>query len=179
MRSHEDRSVAVGLALGTLKDDATVSEKNEYLELYKIMVASSEALVARRQQVNTFFLTMNGVLLTALGFFIRAGGGDRVSAGGVAILGVAGGVLAAAWRSLLVSFGQLNTGKFEVINRMEKSLTAAIFSAEWEALDRGKNPDIYRTFTSREVWVPNACIGLYGLVVIVALTLAAGWWKIT
>ena len=177
-RSKDERLARAYEVLGRLADESQDLDRQQFFELYKIMVESSEALVARRQQVNTFFLTMNGLLLTALGFFIRAGGGNRVLAAGVAVLGVAGGVLAGAWRSLLISFGQLNTGKCVVVNRMESFLPAAIFSSEWEALDQGENPEVYRTFTSREVWVPNACIVLYVIVVGVALTLAAGWWKI-
>ena len=42
-------------------------DTKQALDLYKIMVESSEGLVSRRQSVNTFFLTMNGALLTASG----------------------------------------------------------------------------------------------------------------
>ncbi|MGB3685332.1 MAG: hypothetical protein WA991_05850, partial [Ornithinimicrobium sp.] len=42
-------------------------------DLYKLMVESSESLVGRRQAVNTFFLTANGVLVTVIGFFVNGG----------------------------------------------------------------------------------------------------------
>ena len=60
------------------------------------------------------------------------------------VLAIAGAALCWAWRSLIISFGQLNTGKFRIINEMEQSLAASIFAAEWEALERGKNPKVYR-----------------------------------
>ena len=96
------------------------SSTRQALDLYKIMVNSSESLVARRQVVNTFFLTMNGVLLTASGVIIKSAGGDKLGAVGVFILAVAGVMLCAAWRSLITSFGQLNRGKFKVIHAVEK-----------------------------------------------------------
>ncbi len=96
-------------------------------ELYKIMVTSSEALVGRRQGVNTFFLTINGALLTAAGLVLSNGNDTRVQAGGLLVLTITGGILAGAWRSLLLSFGQLNTGKFAVINRIERLLPVAIY----------------------------------------------------
>lgn len=150
------------------------ADTRQALELYKIMVDSSEGLVGRRQSVNTFFLTMNGALLTASGIIVQSSGGDRLGGVGVAVLAIAGAILCAAWRSLITSFGQLNRGKFQVINTIERYLKAAIYAAEWEALGRGEDPKVYRSFTSREIWVPNALLVLYILTALVAGLFAAG-----
>jgi hypothetical protein len=157
---------------------ATPEARAEFFELYKIMVASSEALVGRRQAVNTFFLTMNGLLLTAVGLFLRAGaqGHIRLQAAAIFVLALAGATLCSAWRSLIISFGQLNTGKFEIINVMEKQLAASIFAAEWEALERGENPKVYRTFTSREIFVPIAFGILYVVTAGLSGAAATGLW---
>lgn len=149
-------------------------ETRQALDLYKIMVESSEGLVSRRQGVNTFFLTMNGALLTASGILLQSSGGSKLGKLGIAVLAVAGVILCIAWRSLITSFGQLNRGKFQVINTLERYLKAAIYAAEWEALGRGEDPKIYRSFTSREIWVPNALLFLYLLAVVIALLLAGG-----
>lgn len=151
------------------------ADTQQALEMYRIMVESSEGLVTRRQAVNTFFLTMNGVLLTASGLIIQGSGGNRLGALGIAVLAVAGAILCAAWRSLIKSFGQLNRGKFQVINAIERYFTAAIYTAEWEALDRGENPKTYRSFTSREIWVPTALLALYAIAALAAVVVAAGW----
>lgn len=150
------------------------AETQQALELYKIMVDSSEGLVSRRQGVNTFFLTMNGALLTAAGVIVQSSGGDRLGWAGVGVLAIAGAILCGAWRSLITSFGQLNRGKFKVINTIERYLKAAIYAAEWEALGRGEDPKVYRSFTSREIWVPNALLVLYIIAVVVAGVLATG-----
>jgi len=147
----------------------------EVLDLYKIMVESSEALVSRRQAVNTFFLTMNGALLTASGLIVQSSDGDRLGGLGVAVLAVAGGVLCSAWKSLINSFGQLNRGKFAVINTIERYLTAAVYAAEWEALGRGEDPKVYRSFTSREIWVPNALLAIHVLTAFIALLVVCGY----
>ncbi len=145
------------------------------LELYKLMVASSESLVARRQGVNTFFLTINGAILTAAGLIISNKSDSHVQALGIAVIAAAGALLAAAWRSLIQSFGQLNTGKFVVINRLEEVLLpASVYLAEWKALDEGRNPKKYRTFTSREVWTPNAFFVIYVITTILAILVATG-----
>jgi len=147
----------------------------QMLDLYKIMVQSSEGLVSRRQGVNTFFLTMNGVLLTASGLIVQSAGQIRLGALGIAVLTIAGALLCGAWRSLITSFGQLNRGKFQVINEMERHFAAAIYAAEWEALGRGEDPKIYRSFTSREIWVPNSLLVLHILTAIAAILVAAGY----
>jgi hypothetical protein len=135
-------------------------ERDRLFELYKIMVTSSENLVDRRQGVNTFFLTINGAVVTAAGLILSLKSHGRVEAAGLLVLTITGAILALAWRSLITSFGQLNTGKFTVINRIEEEFPAAIYAAEWKALEEGTNPKKYRTFTSREVWVPNAFLVL-------------------
>lgn len=156
---------------GPPKDNA---EAQQALDLYKIMVESSEGLVSRRQGVNTFFLTINGALLTASGIIVQSSDGGRLGGVGVAVLAVAGAILCLAWRSLITSFGQLNRGKFQVINTIERYLKAAIYAAEWEALGRGENPRVYLSFTSREIWVPNALLVLYILAGIAAVLFASG-----
>ncbi|MFL6264071.1 MAG: hypothetical protein ACJ76Y_30675 [Thermoanaerobaculia bacterium] len=149
-------------------------EIKQVIDLYKIMVGSSEALVNRRQGVNTFFLTMNGALLTASGIIAQNAGRDRLSGVGLAVLATAGAILCGAWRSLINSFGQLNRGKFQVINTIERHLKAAIYSAEWEALGRGTDPKVYRSFTSREIWVPNSLLCLHLFTIIAAILFALG-----
>ncbi|MFE1015547.1 hypothetical protein ACFW4M_30250 [Streptomyces sp. NPDC058794] len=156
----------------------TPEESERFFELYKIMVQSSESLVSRRQGVNTFFITVNGAILTGLGFFIKAGGKGELKALGVLLIALTGFVLAHAWRSLIKSFGQLNTGKFAVINRIERFLPAAIFYAEWEALERGENSKVYRSFTSREIWAPSLLMTLYGVAAIGASLVAAEIWNV-
>jgi hypothetical protein len=148
------------------------------LDLYKIMVQSSEGLVSRRQGVNTFFLTMNGALLTGSGLVIQHSGANTVGALGIMVFSFAGVILCGAWRSLITSFGQLNRGKFQVINAIEQHLKAAIYAAEWEALGRGEDPKIYRSFTSREIWVPEALLALHAVSFLAALAVYVGWFHL-
>jgi hypothetical protein len=160
---------------GPPKDSADGAQA---FDLYKIMVQSSEGLVGRRQGVNTFFLTMNGALLTGSGIVIQNSGANSVGALGIAVLSLAGMILCGAWRSLIISFGQLNRGKFQVINAIERHLKAAIYAAEWEALGRGENTKIYRSFTSREIWVPNALLALHAVSFFTSICVYLGWFHI-
>jgi hypothetical protein len=148
-------------------------QKLQAFELYKTIVASSENLVGRRQGVNTFFLTMNGVLFTAAGLIVQTSSDRKVAAFGIAVLTIMGAILCGAWASLIRSFGQLNSGKFRVIGILERSLSAAVYAAEWEALARGTNPKVYRTFTSREIWVPVVLLVIHVFIALAALAVVA------
>jgi hypothetical protein len=163
-------------ALNNLPDYANPGDLDQYFELYKIMVASSESLVARRQGVNTFFLTINGLLVTGIGLFLRGGGHRDLLAGGIFVLSVLGIALGYSWRSLLVTYGQLNTGKFKIINAMEQKLSASIFLAEWKALDEGKVPSTYRSFTEREALVPIVFVAAYTIVAILSGLIGINAW---
>jgi hypothetical protein len=139
----------------------TKEEMDRTIELYKLMVASSESLVTRRQGLNTFFLTANGAIVTAAGLLLGNGASHEFRNWGMLALSATGIVLAMAWHSLIKSYGQLNTGKFAVINRIEKFLPVAVYLAEWKALEEGRNPSKYRSFTSRETWVPTVFLTVY------------------
>ena len=154
------------------------ARRSEVFDLYKIMVASSEGLVARRQGVNTFFLTINGAVLTAAGLILGKGSDQRLQAAGISILTITGIILSMAWLSLIRSFGQLNTGKFAVINRIESIFPVKIFDAEWKALGEGKDPRLYRPFTKREVRPPKVFLAVYSISTLLGLAVALGWWHL-
>jgi len=61
---------------------------------------------------------------------------------------------------------------------MEKVLAASIYAAEWEALERGTNPKVYRSFTSREVFVPIGFGLIYVIAVVLSGAVATGIWDI-
>jgi hypothetical protein len=165
-------------AMFPLGEPITERARTEMFELYKMAVASSEALVARRQGNNTFFLTANGLLVTAIGLFIKSGGDARLHAGAVTLLTLVGLALCYSWGSLLNYFRQLNTGKFVVICEIERRLAVAIYNGEWVALGEGRIGWIYRSFTKREGYVPWA-IGIGYLVsAVVGALVWTGLWHI-
>ncbi len=141
-------------------------DPGQLMDLFKAMLETSEALVSRRQSVNTFFLTAVGVLITALGWMLGGQADALARQIGMILVGVTGLAFSISWHSLLVSFGQLNRGKFRVINRLERELAAAPFDAEWFALKEGRDPKVYRSFTSSEVWVPRASGVMFALLAV-------------
>ncbi|MDE0031799.1 MAG: hypothetical protein OXU75_01485 [Deltaproteobacteria bacterium] len=146
------------------------------LEQYKLFVGTSEALVARRQQVNTFFLSVNSIILAATSLLIREGTVNNITAPALVVLGLSGIVLCIAWGRMIRSFGQLNQGKFDVIHAIERRLPARIFIAEWAVLGRGADASKYKPFTTTESWPPwifgllDALVLLAGIVLLFCAT---------
>ena len=114
---------------------------------YRMFVETSEALVARRQGVNTFFLSVNSAILAVVGLLLRDGESADLESAMIAGLGLVGVALCSVWCRLIKSFGQLNTAKFAVIVAIEKRLPARMFAAEWATLEHGAT---YASFTETE-----------------------------
>ena len=141
------------------------------MEQYKLFVETSERLVARRQVVNTFFLSANALALSALGVIAKEASHSPLAAIGIVAISVAALLLCVAWKRLVRSYAQLNSGKFAVIERLERRLPAALFRAEWAALGEGDCHEVYKPFTATEKLVSVVFIYLYGL----AASVTVGW----
>lgn len=151
------------------------NDKNkDFIELYKVMVASSEQLIQRRQSMNAFFIAAIGSLLAFAGALVKFGNVESKTLSFIVIslLAVTGLILCHSWHNLIDNYGKLNKAKFRVITKLEESLSAQIFSAEWAALGKGSRPDKYRSFTSTEKNVPNG----FAALIFILLFLSVGWY---
>lgn len=144
-------------------------------DLYKMMVQSSESLVQRRQTMNAFFISAIGALLAIAGALEKFGNARSTLVSFLVMVsfGLAGMFLCNSWRNLIDNYGKLNAAKFRVILKLEKSLAAQIFAAEWAALGKGLRPKKYQSFTSTENMVP-----LWFAVLIFGLLIGACIWRV-
>lgn len=148
------------------------ANKGNSMELYRIMIDSSERLIERRQKTNAFFITVIGSLLAIAGFLLQI---NILNSGSMSILyffSATGLLLCHSWYNLIDNYGKLNKAKFDVILRIEKEFSAEIYSAEWVALGKGLRPEKYKSFTSTEQNVPE----LFGWLIIL-LTAGLLWYQ--
>jgi hypothetical protein len=137
--------------------------KDHVLEQYKIYVEMADRISARRSSANTFFLTLNTLIVGAL-----SACAEKFSRLSVIVICIAAIVLCYVWKRLINSYRQLNTAKYAVIGEFEKKLPSSPYwSAEWSALGEGKDPKKYKQLTSVEKWVPIVFICLYLLLCVV------------
>ncbi len=132
------------------------SDSKEVIELYKIMVASSEQLVQRRQSVNAFFIAAIGGLVALAGAATRFGQSVPIALISAEVwpLTLAALLLCRSWSNLIENYGKLNRAKFRVILKMEEHLAARVYAAEWVALGKGLRPQKYKSFTATEKHLP-------------------------
>lgn len=157
--------------LETEFDACFASDAKDSIELYKMMVESSETLIQRRQKTSAFFITAIGSLLAIAGLLVKAGALNGNSSGIIYGFSLVGLLLCNSWRNLIDNYGKLNKAKFDVILRLEKDLGAQIYSAEWIALGKGLRPKKYKSFTATEKNVPL----YFGLLITVLTLITAGW----
>ena len=141
------------------------------LDLYKLMLDSSEALIQRRQKTNTFFISAIGSIFAIAGLIVKV---KELQSDTIWLLYVflaVGLLLCNSWRNLIDNYGKLNKAKYDVILRLEKDLDAQIYTAEWVSLGKGLRPRKYKSFTETEKNVP--CY--FGLLIIILIIAAILW----
>jgi hypothetical protein len=138
------------------------------LEQYKLYVEMADRTSARRSLTNTYFVTLNTLILTTVGVFWK----NRPAAGVwyLAVPLVAVLVQCAAWFWLLRSYRQLNSAKYIVIGVLEERLPASPYwNAEWKALGEGGDSSRYWPLTHLEQWIPLSFALVYVAAFAVAL----------
>jgi hypothetical protein len=130
------------------------------LDQYKLYVEMADRISQRRGLANTFFLTLNTAIFTAVGVFWK----DRPAAQAwwlvFPLLVVLGQCF--AWFYLVRSYRLLNAAKGRVIGALEERLPASPYwRAEWWLLGEGKDPRRYWQLTHIETWIPVLFAFLY------------------
>ncbi len=134
-----------------------LSEKDKqlYFEQYKILVESAEKVSDKRMSANNYFLTINTGLISLVGLLITS---KIVSLNTLFIIfiGYLGLAICATWFFIVLSYKQLNSGKFKLIHKLEKELPIKLFADEWKELGEGKSLRKYIPLSHIEVVVPVA-----------------------
>ena len=129
------------------------------IEQYKLYVQMADNVSLRRSQSNQFYISVLSALLAVValvGKLYGSGEDARTELVNVAFLCITilGLIICLVWAVNLLSYRQLNSGKFRVIHEMESMLPYACYDHEWELLGRGHSFSKYIPLTSIEVYVP-------------------------
>ena len=147
------------------KKDYGSQYDEHFFEQYKLYLQSAEKISDRRQQANNYFITINAALITFLGLSFRFN--DLESLVYVHLLFcLVGVVICVIFGYLIRSYKQLNTGKFQVIQEIERRLPITMYEREWQLLGEGKDRKKYTPFSDVEILVPWAFGVIYMLTVL-------------
>lgn len=138
--------------------------RDHLLEQYRLYVEMADKVSERRQAANTFFLSVNALLLSGLGVILSLTTDSSQSALFLTVFPSAAGILVSlAWMRIISSYRQLNSAKFQIIHQIERKLPLSLFKSEWEIMGRGEDPSKYVPLTTIETKVPWAFVVIYVL----------------
>lgn len=146
--------------------------QDHLLKQYSIVVDDALKVSARRSVANTFFLTVSTGLLSTEGLMISQAI-TRLTvfqAAFATILTVASILFCSTWYFVILSYQQLNAGKFQIIHGIEKALPAETYRTEWRLLGEGRNHSKYRPTSELERRIPIIYIAVFVIVEVAILT---------
>ena len=140
-------------------DDNVDPEK--LFEQYKLFSDTSESLVTRRQNVNSFYITANTALFTVAVtvFSLNANLISQIII--TMVLSIPGILLNGSWLKVMESYSLINSSKMKILGMIEKRLSASLFDAEWEIMSNKYNKQRYISFSDREKTLPKIFNALY------------------
>lgn len=136
------------------------------LEQYKLFLQTSEDLVSRRQNVNSFYISISSAIVAIMGFLFAMDLGrmsELIIGFAFCIVGI---ILSISWSKSLACYGNLNSSKMKIISSIEKQLPLSLFDAEWAALSDKLNKKKYVSFTESEQTIPRLFGLLYCIVIV-------------
>jgi len=145
------------------------------MKQYKLCVEMADRISSRRCTANSFFLSLNSLLLAAIGILSRLGSDlSTFDFWWIVIVSFAGFVFCWCWSTIIRCYRELNSAKFKVVNTIEKRLPVAAFEAEWKLLNPETGATKYPQLTRVERWVPIVLATLYVVLMAIAIMLAIG-----
>lgn len=135
-------------------------DKQTYFEQYKMFVDSAEKVSDKRMSANNYFLTVNTALISLTGLLITS----KVLLfhfNVMRLVGILGLIICLIWFFIVLSYKQLNSGKFAIIHRIEKKLPIHLYADEWVELGKGKDVRKYIPLSHIELIVPIVFLCLY------------------
>ena len=176
----DDKSSTTGEQSDSRRSENEDINPDDALEQWKFYGQSTHQVSNRRLKNNRFYLRLLIALLGVAGIGTKLG---YVTPVGIMFIGAIGLPFCVLWTFHILSYKQLNSGKYRVLWKMAEPLPYDPFNMEWERLKEGEQPDVYIKHTTVEVWWPRvfgffyAVLLVFGALSITEL-LQYYWWAV-
>ncbi len=158
----------------TDKDDANTERQTEgnqdippaFVDQYKTYVDTTLNVSNRRLNNNRFYVVLLSGTLAVVSVLAET---QIIEEAGLLLAGLLGLALCILWYLSIISYKQLNKGKYQVVIEMEEELPFAPFRREWEILDEGDDWKTYITHTRVERKIPGVLAIPYLIIIGYAL----------
>lgn len=148
------------------KDDYSSNYDAHAFDQYKIYLEMADRISSRRQTANSFFITINTLLITLAAYAKSAIEAETFL---YVVTSLAGALICYVWYRLVLSYKNLNSAKFKIVHAIERELPYRLFDAEWDAVGQGKDKKLYHPFTSLEMRIPWIFLAIHILVLVYVL----------
>lgn len=136
-----------------------------------LLTESSESVNNRRQGQNNFFVSLNTILIGALGLLAsqKEAGLREISIGAIFI--VFGLIVNFGWTKLLKSYRVVSASKVELVRKLEYRLPIRVFTAQYGYTEDKRNG--YQGLSSLEIMIAQHFLNLYWCLLVMVLIAAA------
>ena len=144
------------------------------MKQYGYFLETTENLVTRRQNVNSFYISANTALISVAGTIFALGSDAELLSKLIVIfaLSIPGILLNISWHRMLQSYYINNQGKIKILSMIEKQLAVSLYDAEWRAMKNKFSKKKYISFTDNEKRLPVVFSGFFGVIGLLSLVFA-------
>lgn len=143
-------------------------EQHERLEIYKLHAELADRVSQRREGANRLYVSLLVGLVVFLAALLRFGMGQVPVQPVLGGLGAFGVLLSISWIIVILSYRQLNSAKFRVLQEMEEQLVHKFFVREEGLFSEGGIFGRYRKLTVVETVLPIIFIILFCALIVYA-----------
>ena len=140
--------------------------RQELLDIYKLHANLADRVSQRREGANRLYVSLLTLIAAILAASLRYGTGSQSI---LMVGGVLGILLSASWFIVIRSYRQLNTGKLNALQELEKKLAYQFFKREWELLGEGVKINRYWKLTVVETFLPIGFFAVSLLLIVISL----------
>ena len=160
-------------------ESSMVDNLDVAMKQYEMFVETSEELVRRKQTVNSFYITLNSliisVVLAAFALteeFNLFGESFLTSSFVICLCSIVGGIVCISWHSLLQSYADLNSSKMKIISYIESQLAYNLYDTEWQLVSKKTAKKKYKSFSKKEMFIAKLFLALYIILFIFGIIFA-------
>ena len=134
--------------------------REHFFQQYKLFVESVNYTSDLKLKLNTFFLTVNTALVTAIGLGFS---GQRPIASPVwhLLLPFAGVLICIIWWGITYSYKQRNIIKLHIIHCLEEQLPLALYKTEWHLMEENHSSNLKKFLFSIDLFIPLVFLFCY------------------
>jgi len=151
---------------GKKPENMTAEDKELLFKQYQEMFASTEALMDRRQNTSSFYISINTVLVAMIAAVVTLGLDTKLLCVFCIAISSFGIVMSKTWSDTLDSYDRINYSKFNVLESMEEYLPASMFAAEYKDTKNDFIKKSVPSYSQRERRIPLLFTILYSILAV-------------